>query len=171
MHIPNFAKFRAPLLLFCLIIYIGPVVWASLALLFGELRGDMGAGQILTTLILYPENPVNMLQRVIIPVIAVMGIASIWSSRFPIGTVALGLCGIGICAAGTLWFVVQNPVTAGNLWQIYPGFSAELRSETFVPAANQYVLGMIESLILYALIFVGVKTVTGEAPQDDPDTR
>lgn len=167
MQIQNFAKFRAPLLLACLTIYVGPIVWSALSLTFGEFRGDSGAGYFLTTLILYPENPVNMLQRVIIPVITVIGIVSIWSSRFPTGTLAVGLCVIGIGAAGYLWFAAQNPETSGNLWQNYSAHDIELSSEIFVPAANQYVLGVIESLILYILIFTGVKTVTKGSRQDD----
>lgn len=142
-----------------LVLYVLPVLVAAVVVPFGGLEGDEPVGKWFFFVLTEPEDPMGLVQRLLLPLTAGITVAGLWSDQGWRMTLALiGLTLLAMMAIALIWWFLLVPDNADNLYQPVRQTKTEPidTPAEFATVARTYLLGRFEALAGYLAVVLGL---------------
>jgi hypothetical protein len=142
-----------------LALYVLPILIAAVAVALNLLNGEKPVGEWFFYVLTEPNDPMAMMQRLLLPLTAGVTIVAMWSRQgVAMMLVLVGLTVLSLAAVVYVWWFLIVPDNALNLFQPVKQIGTDVidTSEEFNRVARTHLLGQFEALAAYLAVLLGL---------------
>lgn len=142
-----------------LALYVLPVWIGGAATFAGALTGETGVGRWFFYVLTEPDDPMALMQRLILPLTAGVTVVALWSPKAVWYVLTLiGMTLLAMVSVAAIWWFLIVPDNALNLFGPTPqvGDNPVDTIEEFDRIAQTYLIGHFEALAAYLAVLFGL---------------